>query len=170
MPANEVKVGRTRRGLAARAATGDAGAMGRVTTLKTGIANNVATAVYTVTVPNGNHNAGLFLEIVAHLGAGTDASESTRVARGAIAIARQTGVATVAAAATLESATIATVATGGTLTLAYGVSAMTGAVGATQTFTVTLTLVVTGTITNHTALVSATLLNSSAGGITIAAA
>ena len=170
MPANEVKVGRTRRGLAARAATGDAGAMGQITVLKTGIANNTATAVIAVTVPNGNHNAGIFLEVVGHLGAGTDASESTRVLRGAVAIARQTGVAAVATAATAESAQIATTAGGGTLTLAYGVSAISGAVGATNTFNITVTAVVTGTITNHTALVSARLLNSSAGGVTIVAA
>lgn len=152
------------------AASGAAGWTGTLAARKTGIANNTATDVITVTVPNGNHNSALFLDIMAHLGTGTDASESTRVATGVITIARTTGAATVAVASTLAQAAIATVAGGGTLTLAYGVSAMTGAVGATQTFTVQVTLVVTGTITDHVAMVFARSLNSAASGITMAAA
>lgn len=152
------------------ATQGAAGSCSFFVNRKTGIADNTATDVFTVTVPNGEHNAGIFLDIVAHLGAGTDLSESTRVATGVVAIARKTGDATVAVASTLAQTQIATTSGGGTLTLAYGVSAMTGAAGATQTFTIQLTLVVTGTITNHTAVVSGRLVNSAASGITIAAA
>ena len=137
---------------------------------KTGIANNSATAVITVTVPNAAHNAAIFLDILGHLGTGTDASESSRCATGSIVLARTAGVDTVAVASTLEAATIATVSGGGTLTLAYAVSAISGASSATQTFNITLTLVVTGTITDHTAVVSARLLNSAATGVTMAAA
>ncbi len=152
------------------AAQGAAGSCSLFVVRKTGIADNAATAVLTVTVPNGNHNAGIFLDIVAHLGTGTDASESTRVGSGVIAIARKTGEATVATGPALSLAGIATTAGGGTLTLAYDTSAMTGAVGATQTFTIRVTLVATGTITDHTAVIAGRLVNSAASGVTVAAA
>lgn len=148
----------------------DAGALSEIVVRKTGIADNTATGFITVTVPNANHNAAIFLDIVGHLGTGTDASESTRCASGCIVLARTTGVATVATASTLTSTQIATVAGGGTLTLAYDVSAMSGAVGATQTFTIRVTMVVTGTITDHTAIVHARLVNSAATGVSMAAA
>lgn len=151
------------------AAAGGAGWTGTLVVRKTGIADNTATDMITVTVPNGNHNGAIFLDIMAHLGTGTDASESTRVATGVISICRQTGATTVAVASTLAQTAIATSAGGGTLTLAYDVSAMTGAVGATQTFTIRVTLVVTGTITNHTAMIFARSLNSAASGLTMAA-
>lgn len=137
--------------------------------LKTGIADNTATSIIRVTVPNGNQNAAIQLSLVAWLGAGTDVSESTRFALGAVVLARQTGVATVAAAATLALAQIATVATGGTLTLAYGVSSITGAVGVEQTFDIQVTLVKTGTITDLSCMFDAKLMNGQNQGITIAA-
>lgn len=151
------------------AAAGGAGWTGTLVARKTGIANNTATDIITVTVPNGNHNAAIFLDIMAHLGTGTDASESTRVATGVITICRQTGATTVAVASTLAQTAIATSAGGGTLTLAYGVSAISGAVGATNTFTIQVTLVVTGTITDHVCMMFARSLNSYASGITMAA-
>lgn len=157
-------------GFTVNGAAAAAGTMDVLVARKTGIANNTATAVITVTVPNAEHNAAIFLDMLGHLGAGTDTSESSRCATGAIVLARTTGVATVATAATLTTAQIATVSGGGTLTLAYGVSSITGAVGVTQTFDITVTLVVTGTITDHTVVVSARLLNSIGTGVTMAAA
>lgn len=147
-------------------------AAGNISTLggvKTGIANNTATSILRVTVPNSNQNAAIELSLVGWLGTGTDISESTRYAFGAIVLARTTGVATVAAAATLASAQIATVGSGGTLTLAYGVSAVSGAVGVEQTFDIQVTLVVTGTITDHSCMFNATLMNGKDTGVTIAA-
>lgn len=157
-------------GLGFGTAAGAAGSMEILNVRKTGIANNTATAMITVTVPNGENNAAIFLDILGHLGTGTDLSESSRCATGCVVLARKTAAATVAVAATLTTAQIATTAGGGTLTLAYSVSAMTGAAGAQQTFTINLTLVVTGTITDHTAMVSARLLNSMGSGVTMAAA
>jgi hypothetical protein len=136
---------------------------------KTGIANNTATSIIRVTVPNGNINAGIKIDLVGWLGTGTDASESTRVATGFIAIARQTGVTGVAVAATLALAQIATAAGGGTLTLAYSVAAFSGAVGVTQTFDIQVTAVVTGTITDHAVMFDAKLMNGADNGVTMAA-
>jgi hypothetical protein len=148
---------------------GSAGNVSTLTGLKTGIADNTATSILRVTVPNGNQNAAIELSLVAWLGAGTDVSESTRYAFGAVVLARQTGVATVAAVATLASAQIATVATGGTLTLAYGVSSVSGAVGVEQTFDIQVTLVKTGTITDLSCMFDAKLLNGQNVGIRISA-
>ncbi len=151
------------------AAAGAAGSQFNTVIRKTGIADNTATDVITVTVPNAEHNAGIFLDIMAHLGTGTDNSESTRVATGVIAVARKTGDATVGVASTLAQTAIATTSGGGTITLAYAVSSITGATSATQTFTITLTIVKTGTITDHTAMIGVRVLNSAASGITVAA-
>lgn len=147
-----------------------AGSQASIIVRKTGIANNTATSIITVTVPNAAHNAAIFLDILAHLGTGTDASESSRCATGVVVLARTSGADTVAVASTIAQTQIATVSGGGTLTLAYGVSAISGAAGATQTFGIQLTLVVTGTITDHTAVVSARLVNSAATGVTMASA
>ena len=138
--------------------------------LKKGIADNTATAVITVTVPNKNVSAGIFLELVGALGTGTDTFESTRIATGAIAIARQAGANVVPAAATLGHAQIATVSGGGTLTLAYAVSAVTGGVAAVNTFTITVTLAKTGTITDLQCMVRARLLDAEGAGVAMARA
>lgn len=135
----------------------------------TGIADNTATAVVTVTVPNANHSGGLRITLVSSNGS-TDAFESTRVAEGFISIARTSGADTVAVAATLGLTAIATVSGGATHTLAYGVSAISGASSATQTFTVTVTIDDSGNLGSNQVLVQAELLNSESSGITIGAA
>lgn len=153
--------------------TGVAGAaatFARLTGKKTAIADNTATDIITVTVPNANHAAAIRLVLLGSLGTGSDAFESSRCAEGLIVIARQTGAATVAVAATLALAQIATAAGGGTLTMAYAVSSITGAVGVSQSFTITVTLVKTGTITDLQCVWHAEVLNAEATGVTIAAA
>lgn len=132
----------------------------------TGIADAVATDVITVTVPNANHAAAIQLTFLASTGS-TDAFESSRVAEGAVILARTTGVATVAVVSTLELAQIATVAAGATLTLAYGVSAMSGAAGATQTFTIQVTLNDSGNVGSNQCVVLAEVINAEATGVTI---
>jgi hypothetical protein len=149
---------------------GYAGNVGTLVGRKTGIANNTATSIIRVTVPSGNQNAAIEVTLAAWLGTGTDQSESTRIGKGLIAIARQTGsVDTVAAAATIALTGIATVSGGGTLTLAYSVSSMSGANTGTQTFDIQVTLVVTGTITDHACMFEARLLNGQDNGVTMAA-
>lgn len=136
---------------------------------KTGIADNTATDVITVTVPNANAAAAIRLTIVGSLGTGTDTFESTRVAVGTVVIARQAGANAVATAVALTNAGIATVSGGGTLTLAYDLGSVSGAVGATNTFTIRVTLVKTGTITDLQAVIFAEVINAEASGVTIAA-
>lgn len=148
-------------------------ASGAATTAKsivkkvTAIADNSATDVLTVTIPNGNHAAAIGLTFLASNG-GTDAFESSRVATGHVVVARTTGVNAVATAATIDDAAIATVAAGATHTLAYGVSAISGAVGATNTFTIQVTIDDSGNLGSNQVVVLAELLNAEASGVTIA--
>lgn len=137
---------------------------------KTAIADNTATDIITVTVPNVNASAAIKIDLVAALGTGTDTFESTRYAEGCVVIARQAGANVVAATATLALAQIATVSGGGTITLAYDLGAVSGAVGATNTFTIRVTIVKTGTITDLQCMFVARLINAETGGVTMAAA
>lgn len=136
---------------------------------KTGIADNSATSVITVTVPNANHAACVKLRILSSNGS-TDAFESSRCAEGLVVVARTSGLATVAAAATLTLTQIATVAAGATHTLAYGVTSISGANNATQTFDITVTIDDSGNLGSNQAVVLAEVLNAEATGVTIAAA
>jgi len=138
---------------------------------KTAIADNSATAVFTVTVPNVDTAAVIEVDLLASIGGGSDNWESSRYAKGAVVIARTTGANAVPAVATLTLAQIATVSGGQTITLAYGVSAVSGAVGATNTFTVTVTIVrAGGTANTHQCMWVARVINAETSGISIAAA
>lgn len=137
--------------------------------LKTGIADAVATAVITVTVPNGNHNGVLKMRLISVNGS-TDASESTRTAECSVIIARVTGADTAKTDVSIGVAGIATVGSGATHTLAYATSALTGASGATQTFTVNITIDDNGNVGGNEIMILAELHNKNASGITMAAA
>jgi hypothetical protein len=129
------------------------------------VPDNTATDLITVTVPNSSQSASIKIWFTAASG-GTDAYESTRAAQGMISIARTTGVNVVAGAATLELPVIATVSGGDTFTLAYGVSAVTGAVGAVNTFTIQVTL---NSVGNQalTCMARAELMNAVGTGVTM---
>jgi hypothetical protein len=136
---------------------------------KTAIADNTATAVITVTVPNAKHGGMLFLKIVGTNGSG----ECVNTGTGAVAICRGgAGIATVVTAATIAVTATAQDATGGadTNTLAYAVSAISGAAGAVQTFNVTVTLNDSGSSATNKAIVVAELVNFEGTGMTMAAA
>lgn len=141
----------------------------RIILKKTGIADNTATSVITVTVPNANHAAIIKLTLMSSNGS-TDAFESTRCAEGLVVLARTTGANVVPAVAALDLAQIATVAAGATHTLAYGVSAVTGAVGASNTFDIQVTIDDSGNTGSNQVVVLAELINSEATGVTMAAA
>lgn len=133
----------------------------------TGIADNTATDVLTVTIPNANHAAAIKIMFLSSNGS-TDAFESSRVATGHVVVARTTGANAVATAAALDNAAIATVSGGATHTLAYGVSAITGAVGDPNTFTIQVTLDDSGNLGSNQVVCSVELLNAESTGITIA--
>ena len=133
---------------------------------KTGIADNTATAIITVTIPNAAHAACLRLLFLSSNG-GADTFESSRTAQGLVVFQRSAGAVAVATAATIADGQIATDATGGsaTHTLAYAVSAVTGAATAVNTFNITVTLDTSGS-TVAQIVVFAELINSEPNGVT----
>lgn len=145
-----------------------------VTLLKntSAIADNTATTIFTVTIPNAANAATITIGLTASLGAGgaIGAFEESLTAFGAIILTRTAGVATTAVATALTNTGKTNVAgADSTATLAYSVTAMTGAVGATQTFNVQVTIAHGGgSSTNHTCLAEATVYNANAAGVTIA--
>lgn len=141
-----------------------------LTKVVTGIANNTATDVITVTVPNAAHAAMITVDITGSLGAGgaIGAFEATGVTRYQIAVARTAGVATVATASSAIGGATSAVAGASTITVTAVVSAITGAVGVTQTFTIQVTIAHgSGSSTNHSAVIRCAVLNANATGITI---
>lgn len=137
----------------------------------TGIANATGTAVLTITIPNAAHSAQLYIEVCGSLGAGgaIGANEASATNAYTITLARTAGVNAVAAISTAVGSSAAAVAGAATVTCTAALSAVSGAVGASNTFTVNVTISRSGgSSTNHTCLVYAKLMNANATGITIA--
>lgn len=136
------------------------------------IANNVATATFTVTIPNGAHSASLRVRLKGSLGAGgaIGANEASASIAYDVCFARTAGVNAVAAISTAYgSSGSAAVAGAATCTVTGAVSTVSGAVGATNTFTVNVTVARgSGTSDNHTCFAYGELINDNASGVTIA--
>lgn len=149
---------------------GDSGAATtslRTITKVTGIADNTATTVFTLTVPNGNHAAAVYLTFLSSNGS-TDAFESNRTATGLVVVQRNTGASAVATAAAISNAAIATVGGGATHTLAYSVVANAEGVGSTETVSIKVTIDDSGNLGSNQVVVLAELVNAEASGVTIA--
>lgn len=137
----------------------------------TAIADATPTATFTVTVPNAAHSAMLKVTLVGSIGAGgaIGANEATGTISYDIAIARTAGVNAVASISSAYGSATAAVAGATTITVAGTLSAISGAVGATNTFTVNVTITKGGgSSANHTCLVYGRLMNANATGVTIA--
>lgn len=136
----------------------------------TGLADGVATPTFTVTIPNGAESANLHVIVTGSIGAGgaIGANECSNTLEGNIVIARTAGVAAAPVASAAAVTATACVAGATTETLAYAVSAVAGAVGATNTFTVNVTITKGGGgSNNHTVLTVADLQNANGSGITL---
>lgn len=127
----------------------------------TGVADNTATTLFEVTVPNANHAAAIELTFIASV----NNFHSSRVAKGLVVVSRDADDDTVAVVAALA---LEQIATGGTetLTLAYSVTAMTGDPNAEQTFNIQVTLN-TSNSSAAQVVANARILNSEATGITM---
>ena len=112
---------------------GTANSVDAIVKTVTGIGDNSATDILTITIPNANHAAALRMLFLSSNG-GADAYESNRVGQGLVVFQRNTGAVAVATAGAIVTTAIATNAVGGsaTHTLAYAVSAVTGAAGASM--------------------------------------
>lgn len=153
------------------AAAGAAASDSTIVKAVSGIPDNTATTVLTVTVPNSAQGAVVQLTLVGSQGAGGDigAYEASAVNSYNIVIARTAGVNAVAEISSAFGADAATVAGGDAVTAAVTLGAVAGAVGAVNTVPVQVTIVKAGGASdNHTALLKASVLNAVASGVTIA--
>jgi hypothetical protein len=135
------------------------------------IADNTATPTFTVTVPNAAHSATIKLTLKGSLGAGgaVGSNEASGSISYDVAIARTSGVATVATFSTAYGSSTSAVAGAATVTITAAASGLTGANNATQTFTIDVTIARgSGSSTNHTCQVLAEVINANASGVTIA--
>lgn len=135
-----------------------------------GIADNVATATFTITIPNAAHSASILIVPTCSLGAGgaIGAGEATGTISYNVSIARTAGVAAVGTTSTGYGSASSLVAGAATITTTGALSAVSGAVGATNTFTFNVTVARgSGSSTNHTCVMYARLMNANATGITI---
>jgi len=143
---------------------GDAGTTQRRVKRISSIADDVFTDLWTITIPNGAHAAGFWMRVVGSLGG----NDSTAVDEYMVAITRQSGEATSVEGDVIVTAVSQPSATGAeTITMTFQCSGMTGAVGATQTFTVQGRITKGGGASdNHVIFCSAELLNQNSGGVT----
>jgi len=157
--------------VSATGVAGSAVSRNEVNKLFTGIANAVGTGVLTITVPNSAQSCQVYVEVCGSLGAGgaIGANEATATNCYTITITRTAGVNAVAQISTASGASAVAVAGAATVTCTAAMSAVSGAVGASNTFTVNTTISRSGgSSTNHTCLVYAKLMNANATGVTIA--
>jgi hypothetical protein len=143
---------------------GSPGYMVELSKVLTGMADNTVVTLLTVTVPNANSAAGLRITLNGALGDG-DSSQTTIVD---IGISRIAGAAAKAVAGAAIGAGATAGATGNAVAT-VSVTAMSGAVGAVQTFDVQVKVARSaGVSTGHVVAAQALLINTLGGGITAA--
>jgi hypothetical protein len=138
---------------------------------KTAIANATATSVFTITIPNAAHSASIKVRLAGSLGAGgaIGANEATGTIAYDIAVARTAGVNAVAGISTAYGSSTAAVAGAATITVTAALAAVVGAVGASNTIDIQVTITRgSGSSTNHTCVATAEIINANATGISIA--
>lgn len=144
--------------------------LNRLTKKVTAIADATATDVLTITVPNAAHASSVRVTLAGSLGAGgaIGANEASGTVSYDIVITRTAGVNAVATISAAYGSGMASVAGAATITVTAAMSAVSGAVGAVNTFTVKTTITKgSGASANHTCAVFGTVFNSNATGVTL---
>lgn len=135
----------------------------------TGIADNTATTVLTITVPNSAHAAVVRVTIVGIAGAGgaIGTCEDVTAVSYNIGVARTPGVAMGATVSTAFGSAAAVVAGAGTMTCVGAITLNGEGVTLTNTGSFKATIDQSSTSTNHVCLVYATVINYLGTGVTI---
>ncbi len=136
----------------------------------TGLADAVATTVFTITVPNASHAAVLKVKAIGSLGAGgaVGAYEASMAGDFTIGVTRVVNVAAVSAATSLSATASVTSAGAATCTLARSLAAWSGATNDVNTQAIQMTVTRgSGTSTNHVVQLHITVLNANANGVTV---
>jgi len=147
------------------AVQGGANSLSRAIYGKAGIADTVATDIILVTVLNLASRAVMRLLVSSGLDGASHNYDSNRVVEYLCTITRVAGANVVAVLSAAIGAQIATSAGGRTLTSTLGVSAITGAVGATNTFTIQVTNTASAGAQTAETLIAAELMNGSNGSV-----
>lgn len=149
--------------------SGAASSVNTLTRLVTGIADNTATTVLTITVPNAAHGALIRVDIVGFAGASgaIGAFEDVTGVSYNVAVARTPGVAMGATASTAYGSAAAVVTGAGTMTCVAALTLNGEGVTVANTASFKATIDQSSTSTLHRCLVMATIINSQATGITL---
>lgn len=151
---------------------GAASVQQEITKAKTALADTVATAVATVTVPNAAHTAFIDIDALGVLGAGgaVGAGETSKLAKYQLVVTRTAGLAAVITLSSAIGGVQSKVAGADNITsTVVTASAVTGANSASQTFTILVAITkAAGASDNHTAIVAMRVVNQNASGVTIA--
>lgn len=133
----------------------------------TGIADSVATAVATLSVPNLDCSVVFRILVRSMITANGHNADSSRVVEYFGVITRQAGAVAVITLSAAVGAAIATKAAGQTITTALAAAAVVGAAGAVNTFDLQITNAVSVAGISETT-VAITLLNSAGGQVSVA--
>lgn len=151
-------------------ATGAALSTVNVVKSVTAFTNAAAKTVLTITVPNAAHSASVRVRVTGSLGAGgaIGANEASATNEYIVTVTRTAGVNAVAAISAAHGASASAVAGAATVTAVATLAAVVGAVGASNTINVQVTITRSaGTSDNHTAVLTGEVLNANATGVTI---
>jgi hypothetical protein len=132
----------------------------------TAIPDTTPTTVATLSVPNLDSSASIEVLVRSMITASGHNADSTRVVKYLIAVTRKAGAAAVAAISAAIGAAIATNGGGSTLTTALTIAAVSGAVGAVNTFALQIANVGTPSGISETSI-EVTILNGSGGQVTV---
>lgn len=142
-----------------------------VTKEVTGIVDNTATAIFTVTVPNAAEAVRIEFDILGRLGAGgaVGADEGVSASKYIASVARVAGVASVCVMGAQLGVAQASVSGGATVTATLTQTATGEGVTVTNTHIIKVTIVKSGGASAlHKCDVTARILNANATGVTIA--
>ena len=148
------------------------GAAGSATTMSKivgGIADNVASGVLTFTIPNAAHAAliEVFLTGATGVGGAVGANEAVAMLGCSVLICRTPGLNATASISSPFVSTSANVSGGTTVTITPALAAVSGASTAVNTVTLQVTIHrSSGSSSNHTCLLKATINNANSNGIT----
>lgn len=162
---------RTSRSLGGTGVPGAAGVIYEMVKEVTAIAENTATTVLTVTVPNGAHACRIEVDVMGRQGAGgtIGADESVSSSKYIMSLSRTAGVASVLTLGTQLGVANAKVSGGDTLTAVLTQSATGEGVGATNTHAIQVTIDSSNNSSgNHKCDLYVRLFNANATGVTIA--
>jgi hypothetical protein len=150
---------------------GSALSVNQITKETTAIADNTATAIFTVTVPNAAEAASIEVTVLGRLGAGgaIGADEASSTSKYMLDVARTPGVASVCTVGAQVGLATSSVAGGATVTAVVTQTANGEGVTVTNTHTIKITIAHgTGASTNHKCDFTARIINANATGVTIA--